>query len=295
MPRLSTHHGPMPTSPGEEDLVFQYDPEAAENGWNATAANRSAVGPASLPSVDLSDVAVLGLRTARTLLRPEIRRPYEAQLAEVFDPAILDRLEPASWAVWFGDSLRRKLESTTSAGKLSVDTLERSTTVRKRMVRVAEYTLIDHPKAGRQVEAIKAGRGFADLGRDLTDLSGLYRDYRGIVSQGGLHYQATDEALAKTLAAQILFELGESQTEALKKIKLELSQAFALLKHDYNKIRRFAAAFWDDDDYFPSLFTASSSSSSSSSSKKSSEPVKPPAPVTDPDAGDTDASDTDAS
>lgn len=283
----------MPTSTSEEEFVFHYDPEAAENGWNATAALRSAVGTASLPSVNLSDVAVLGLRASRKLLRPEIRRPFEVQLAEFFDPATIDRIEPASWAVWYGDALRRKLESITSSGKLTVTTLEQATNVKDRMMRVVEYALANHPKAGRQIEIIRRGRGFMDLSRDLTDLSVLYADYRDIVSQAGLHYQASDELLAKTLSAQILFELGENQTEALKKIKLELAQAFEVLKKDYNKVRRFAAAFWDDDNYFPSLYAASGSSSSGRTSTQSSEPTPPvtPSPAdTDPSTGDTDAS-----
>lgn len=99
------------------------------------------------------------------------------------------------------------------------------------------------------------GRGFEDLGQDLTDLAALYAEYRPIVKEAGLHYDAADEAAAKSLAGQILFELGETQTKELAAAKLDLARAFVVFERDYNTIRRYAAAFWNDDDYFPSLYT----------------------------------------
>lgn len=274
----------MPYSNDEdEEDVFEYDPEAAEDGWTALVSNRAAVGTASLPSLDLASVAILGLHAARRLLVPETRAPFEAQLPQYFDPAILDRLGPAAWAVWYGETRRRTLEATSSGGKLSVQTLERSTDVKKRMLRVVTHALDEHPKAGLEVESIRAGSGFTDLGQDLIRLAALYERYRKIVEKDGLYYDAADVSLAKSLAGQILFELGESQTQELTKLKGELAQAFVVLREDYDTVRRFAAAFWNDDDHFPSLFTARTANRSST--KKSSDPDAgssdpTPAPVT---------------
>lgn len=283
-PHVLGHHCDMPYPKDEdEEDVFEYDPEAAEDGWTALVSNRAAVGSTPLPSLDLASVAILGLRAARRLLVPETRAPFEAQLPQFFDPAILDRLGPAAWAVWYGETRRRTLEATSSGGKLSVKTLERSTDVKQRMLRVVSHALGEHPKAGREVESIRAGRGFADLGQDLVRLAGLYEKYRKIVEKDGLYYDAADVSLAKSLAGQILFEMGESQTQELTELKGELAQAFVVLRQDYDTVRRYAAAFWNDDDYFPSLYTTGPSSRSSSKKSSDTDPGSSdptPAPVT---------------
>jgi hypothetical protein len=243
----------MPTSSTDE---LHYDPEAAENGWNATADLRSEVGPSTLPALNLTDVSVLGLRVSRELMKPEVRAPFE-KLATInlFDVSLLDRIEPASWAVWYGDTRIDTLTMTVGRGKLRVETVDKATAIRGRMLRVGEYMLSTNAKASRELADIRSGHGYADLAKDLVRLASLYQTYAEVVSKGGAHYDAADVDTAKAISGEILYELGDSEEKELSNMKDETARAFVVLESAYETVRRWAGAIWDDPDYFPSLYS----------------------------------------
>lgn len=254
----------MPTS--TEGEAFKYEAEAAENGWHATASLRAAIGPRPLPSLNLPNVAIHVLKTSRDLLDPAVRARFEKVPAELFDHGLLDRLEPAAWAVWYGHTLCASLASDSGGAKVSEATLALATTIKTRMLRVAEYTLLDHPKAMREVAAIRSGSGYADLARDLTRLAWLYTNHPTLVSGGGVHYDPEDVVRAKEAAAAILYETGESQPQELVKAKGETGAAFVVLQDTYQRIGRWGDALWNTDDYLPSLYSLRSLSRRSAAS-----------------------------
>ena len=242
----------MPTSNTDE---LHYDPKAAENAWTATADLRSAVGAATLPALDLGDASVLGLRVSRDLLKPEVRGKLEKLPKDLFDHDLLDRIEPASWALWYGDQRMRTLAATVDGGKVQMKTLDAAKAVRDRMLLVTDYMLSSDPAAARVIADIKSGHGYSDLAGDLTRLAGLYQKYESVVSKGGAHYDAADVDAAKASAGQILYELGDSEEKQYRAMKVETAQAFAVLENAYDTVRRWAAAIWADPDYIPSLYS----------------------------------------
>lgn len=245
-----------------EETPFTYDPEAAESGWRATASLRAAVDGASLPSLDLDDAAVLGLSVSRWLLKSEVRRAFEALPADHFDHALVDRIEPASWALWYSNSIRMSVEATESGGRVQEATLDAALATKARMMRVCAYMLADHPKDGVEVASIRAGTGHKDTARDLTRLAALYTKHAAwFAEKAGEFYDPADVNAANGSAAAILFEIGETEAKALKDAKDDTARAFAVLNTAYNRLARWAAAIWDDDDLMPSLFTVRTSAS----------------------------------
>ena len=242
----------MPTSNTDE---LHYDPEAAENAWTATADLRSAVGASTLPALDLADASVLGLRVSRDILKPEVRGKFEKLPQDLFDHDLLDRIEPASWALWYGATRMLSLGAIVDGGKVRVKTLDAAKAVRDRMLLVADYMLSTDPDAGREIADIKSGHGYADLAGDLTRLAALYQKYESVVSKGGAHYDAADVDAAKASAGQILYELGDSEEKQYREMKGETARAFVVLQDAYDTVRRWAAAIWADPDYIPSLYS----------------------------------------
>ena len=246
-----------------EETPFTYDPEAAERGWRATASLRAAVDGASLPSIDLDDAAVLALRVSRWLLEPEVRRAFEALPAVHFDHSLIDRIEPAAWALWYSNTIRVTVGATESGGRVSEATLEAAVTRKARMQRVCTYMLADHPKDSLEVASIRSGTGHKDTARDLTRFAALYTKHADwFAEKAGEFYDPADVAGANASAAAILFELGETEAKALKDAKDDTARAFAVLNTAYNRVGRWAAAIWDSDDRMPSLFTVRSSGTS---------------------------------
>ncbi len=256
-----------------------YDPQAAESGWRATAGLRAAVEDAHLPSVDLADVSILGLHISRELLQPDVRSRFERQDPQSFDHALLDRIEPASWGLWYANTRRASLEATAGGGRVKGTTLEQALATKARMMRVCEYMLVDDPKAGLEIASIRGGTGHKDLASDLTRLAALYDGHAELLaSGGGRYYDASDSAAAKASAGQILFELGEGQAKALQDAKDDAARAFVVLQDAYDRIRRWAAAIWNDDDRLPSLFSVRPSGRGQSKPAKTD--AKPTTPET---------------
>lgn len=233
-----------------------YDPQAAKNGWEATAALRSAIiSPPQLMRVDFADVAVRGLKVARKLEEAPIRAALESMPAPYFDIAMVDRMEACSWAVYYAHTQRRKAEAGEQGGRVRATTLEKSLSCKGTMMRVGEYLFVDHPQAGPVVAAIRSGTGHSDLATDLTMLADLYHDYEPLLAaNGGGLYDAADEDRARSLAAAILHELGDNEGENVKLAKEDLSRAFVVLRTDYDRLLLWVNAIWPGQTWMVSLF-----------------------------------------
>lgn len=239
-----------------EEGALTYDPEAAEEGWIATASLREAVDASALPSVDVDDVAVLGLRVSRELRKPEMRAAFEAMPAEHLDHSLLDLIEPAAWALWYSNTRRISLEATESGGKVDAATLALALAIKARMMRVCSYMLADHPKDAAEVSAIRSGTGHTDTARDLTRLAALYEKHAdSFAAEAGVHYDPADAVAAKASAAAILFQIGETEAKVLNDAKKDTARAFVVLLTAYNTLVRWADAIWPGEERMPSLYS----------------------------------------
>lgn len=246
----------MPTSD-----EIQFDSKAAERGYDRTAALRAAITDATLPRADLQQVAVFCLRQARLLERPDVKARFALLPDALLPEGARTTFGDLAWALWHATVQRAAAESREAGARVPIALVQRAGEVRSRMMRVAEYVLGDDPDFGREVASIRSGSGYADSAEDLTRLAILYEAHRERVSAGGVHYRAGDAKLAKELAAQILKELGSSETPAAAKARDESARAFRALERSYQSIRRWGVALFDDGEIlFPSLYSVGRSS-----------------------------------
>ncbi len=232
---------------------IEYDADAAERGWEATKSLRDAIESASLPNLDLKNAARLGLSAAQIVLKPEIRRRYELLSPKLFDHAILDRIEPAAWAVWFAETRREPAEARDSTVQVDVAIIAKALDMKTRMLKVCDYVLVD-PKDLAEVASIRSGQGYMDLASDLSRLATLYTKHSKVFADGGgVHYRASDLRDAKRTSAEILAELSAGETPPVQKAKADAALAFAVLQSAYDELRIWQAPLFRKD-VFPTLY-----------------------------------------
>ena len=263
----------MPTP--DDDLRF--DATTAERAYARTAPLRAALEGAPRPRIALQQVAIFSLRQAALLRAPDVRARFALLPAELLSEGSAATLADLGWALWHASVQRSAAESLETSARVSLAVVQRASEVKARMLRVLDYVLGDDPALAPEVASIRSGAGHTDAAEDLTRLAILYEAHRApIAAGGGVHYRAADATLAKELAAQILKELGASDTSAAAKARDEAARAFRALERAYEPIRRFGIAlFADGEARFPSLYSVRSSRGPTSGGEAPGEPATP--------------------
>jgi hypothetical protein len=230
--------------------------------------------------VDVQIAAITALAVAHAIdADTALRARFEA-LARVkeFDLPRLDGLATTALAAWFARHMYLLASATHTEAQLPASLVATATTLKTRMMRVAEYHLSDHPVAGRIVTAIRAGTGYMDLANDLVALARLYRTHTDLLEHDKKDYQAADQGLAAQTGDQILKLLG-GNTPDQRTWADRQARAWTLLNTDYAEVcaagRYLKRGDGDVDLAFPSLITASRAAASKTTT--SGQPAAPPA------------------
>jgi hypothetical protein len=112
--------------------------------------------------------------------------------------------------LWFIDSRYQSFAAIATNVRVDVQTVNESTTLRTRMLRVLDYHFEDHPGIQSELADIRAGQGYQDMASDLTRLAGHYSAHKHKLSVDKVRYDPADEARARALAKRILNALMDA-------------------------------------------------------------------------------------
>jgi hypothetical protein len=92
--------------------------------------------------------------------------------------------------------------------KISVQLAEEATALRITQRKLLNYYLADDPAIGPRLKQLLEGYGYLDLAADLVAYADLYDAHHAVLARDRMHFEASDSARARTLAATIRRELG---------------------------------------------------------------------------------------
>lgn len=237
-------------SPHEQDL----DRKAYESYTTALAA----IAKTKRINSDVAQAAQVAIQ-AEGSITPDMRATFAQMPAVFFDPAHLAHFGLHGRAARF---VVRKLRQAKVLGddserRLPPELVEIATAVRPRMTKVIDYILGDQPVVARQLDAIRAGQGYADLANDLDDLADLYETHAPALARDTIRYSAFDATLARDCARKIVEQLDQQRRENITHWTDQQSRIWTLLSQSYGETQRTARYIWPDNkailDLFPPL------------------------------------------
>jgi hypothetical protein len=157
--------------------------------------------------VDVIAAAVVVLDVAHTIVG-QVRERFLMLPKALFDPALLELLEPAARAAMYARREQQRDEVDLSNARVPLALVEEGAELKQRMFRVAEYHLADHPTAGKMLEVVRPGSGHQDTANDLMSLAQLYRDHRDVMAGDVAHFHLEDADEAEKIGDAIFRELG---------------------------------------------------------------------------------------
>jgi hypothetical protein len=238
------------------------DPAAAKKAFVAMSPRMAAIakGDLALLNIDGRDASIIALTVSRFLAEPETRARFALLNAKTFDPAHLGDLATIALTVSHAYVELQAARAQTTEAMLPVKLVDDATEVKTRMLECCEYLFKRHGQLSKEVASIRAGGGYRDMASDLLRLAKIYADKKSTVEKDPLNYRDTDEAEARTLAQDILTELGKAQSAEEQKCVGELTRAWTLLRDVYGEVQwagQFLYRHEEPEEKFPSLYASS--------------------------------------
>lgn len=274
---------PAETKPSRSDLA------AAEKAYRAVEPRLLALPREQLVTVnvDVQIAATVALGVVNGITAKEKKRFERLASIDELDPKALPDLPIVARAAFHARRMFLLASATSSEAILPASVAEAATRLKTRMMRVVEYYLADHPVAGPQIVAIRAGTGYLDLANDLLALAKLYKDYGATLATDRKDYKKSDAKLARELGDDIVERLGGGVTGEARSWQDRQTRAFKLLLDVYGEVQAagvFLFRHEGGEERFPSLIAAARSAAASRT-------VKPKDAVS---SADTDATRKDA-
>ncbi len=265
-------------TPPEDPKNTPLDPAAAKKAYEAMSPRMAALakGDLALLNVDGQAASIIALTVSRFLAEPETRARFALLHVKTFDPAHLGDLPTIALTVSHAYVELQSARAQTTEARLPVKLVDDATAVKERMLECAEYLFKRHGKLSKEVASIRAGTGYRDTASDLLRLAKIYEDEKATVEKDPVNYRDTDAAEARTLAQDILTELGKAQSAEEQRCVAALTRAWTLLRTAYGEVQwagQFLYRHEEPDEKFPSLHQ----SSGNGRSKKAKPAAAPPA------------------
>jgi hypothetical protein len=238
----------------------EFDPVVGEEAFRAKEPALRALKPEQviLPNCSASATAVAALRLVGVLRAPERSALLALIPADLMRGASVDELEQVAWALWFVHSRCQSLAAIATKVTVDVNTVDESTTLRARMLRVLDYHFENHPGMQSELADIRSGQGYQDMATDLTRLAGHYNAHKDKLSVDKVRYDPADEARARAVAKRILKALMEA-TKGNDIADLR-NRAWTKVVWNYSVLKAAADFIWQGNPrelaLFPSLRTA---------------------------------------
>jgi hypothetical protein len=229
-------------------------------GGNDLAASRATVSSSALAdltepiaAIPLDDVRRLGVSVPQAVA---VCRHYARCYAEdrpafaealnpcVFDPMSHDNLEARAEALWEADMLLTKILEHDSE---AATTAESARTVKKRLLRTAEYLWGDDTQKMEQVSNAKSGYSHMDLADSIFTLYHLFVDNWDEVAKRS---DVTQEEIknARDVGNRLLDAIGPSRDEKIKAAQELREQAGEYARRGIEDIRTAAGFVFRNDE-----------------------------------------------
>lgn len=217
-------------------------------------------------NVDIQAAAVFALGVSQIITEATVRARFkDLTRCGEYDDACVDALEPAARAAWYTRHRLLLTNATRSGAQLPLTVIDEATTLRARMLKLAEYWLSDAPAEAAEIVAIRAGSGYQDLANDLLGLAAMLERNDAELAQDRKLYRLGDPAEARRQADRMLGLLGVSVTQEQSRWSALQARAWTHLLDVYEEVRRggrFLFAGDRPDQRFPSLVAVARAASS---------------------------------
>ena len=233
----------------------------------------------SAPRADVSAASSFVLsEIVPRLADPALLARLKSVPAAEFDASAIADLEPAAQAALWTQGRLASAEAQESGVRLPLTLIDEATSLRARMLKLADYHLGEKPQAKAELDDIRSGQGYLDLAEDLRRLAVLYRSSHETLRLDTRFYRQEDAETAGKLSQRIVSELrpqgpGQAREQAWR--------AWALLVERYEEVAaagRFILRRQGGETAFPSLYTASRAQ------RRNKKPDSPASPPQDPPA-----------
>jgi hypothetical protein len=210
-------------------------------------------------NVDLQRVAITAAAVGRDVLEPDNRARFASLPAHELDIRNVDDLLPVAQALWHATVELARASVGKTGARLPVELVQRAVELKQRLMKLAEYYLLDHPVAGPEILSIREGSGHIDLATDLSRLATLHEQYDAIVRRDTKHYRAGDAAAARSTSDEIFTLMGETSDDNHAHWTRIVQRLWTLLLDVYDEVS--AAGTWlfrreNAQERFPSLYVA---------------------------------------
>jgi hypothetical protein len=189
------------------------------------------------PRGDAKIAALAALGVADRLASPEARAKFARLPKEEFDPAHLEDLRTAAWAVWNAREALDAAVAKTAEQPLPPALIERALPLKERMIRVLSYYFAEDADLKKPLQQMQRRKGNAELPADLSRLGKLYRERKSTIEADTKHYRAGDADEADAIAAEAAQLAASRRGEAETKATDLLARTFTLLLSIYDEVR----------------------------------------------------------
>ncbi len=254
--------------------------QAKKSPTTVQSKTTAAVPTAALPIPTVEPQAALG--AAKTLAKRLAERATRARLdalaADALNPLYAQTYPALVAAAESASAAYTSTHSVESDARVPLSLVDGASKLRARLHSLLDYHLGHQEHVARELAAIRAGQGYADLASDLVALAALVEANVAEVKDDRRNYTSTDVAEARRFAAEIQTARVGGQRPSTRNAARAWAEAFHALREAHDELlaagRFLERARPDVNERWPSLFIAVGGS------KK--KPAKPPAPPETP-------------
>lgn len=236
-------------------MDMEFDEVQAKQSFEALEPEARALDEALLVPVrvDLRRAARQGLALAQLVAQPEQQARFALVPAELFDASHLSRVGALSWALWYTTQARASAEQAERGARVGEELLTEARDLKETMWKTLEFYVGDAPEVARELQSIRAGKGYQDLASDLSRLATLYETHSAHLSSDTKRYKPTDHERARSLAGQLLREISPPEREAWTQIQ---ARVWTLFLKSYQEVRATGAYVWRAEEAKAGLFSS---------------------------------------
>jgi hypothetical protein len=262
-----------------------YHPDAGKKALQALTPQLDAIAESDFVTlrIDVEAATYAALGVAGFIAAPHIHARFARLPAEEIDPAHVDGLGSACFAMLYALGEARAAGALATDVKVAPEIQSEATDVEKRMQTVCEYQLSDDPDILPELDRLRPGSGPRDTANDLLGYARIYDLRPSEVKSDAKNFRPGDAAKARELAGKIIQALSMAMTPKARVAFDRYARMWTWLSRTYDEVR--FAGIWllrndpQRDQRFPSLFAAGRPGAARS--KKATDPAEPTPPVDD--------------
>ena len=184
---------------------------------------------------------------------PELATRLGALPAAVLAPHHLERLPTLADALSYAHRRAKTEGATTSSAVVPLETIEKATEARERLLSLTSYHLSAKPTVVAELADIRAGSGRLDLAMDLDRLAALVHEHHARLKDDQVHYRASELDDAPRLAKEIRTAFHATTTNTWADAA---RRVFTLVDRSYGEVRAAAAFVFRHEPALADVFVA---------------------------------------